>query len=57
MALPHQLLGEPGDHPLGAAVELGRNGLGQGGNLRNPHRRHLRRCRSQILPAINGQLR
>jgi hypothetical protein len=37
MALTHQFLGEPGNHPLSAAVKLGRNGLGQWSNLRNPH--------------------
>ena len=37
MALTHQLLSEPGDHSLSATVKLGRNGLGQWGNLRNPH--------------------
>ena len=37
MALPHEFLGQPGDHPLGAAVEFGWNSLCQGGNLCDPH--------------------
>ena len=50
MALTHEFLGQPGHHPLGAAVEFGGNSLGQGGNLCDPHHNisvaaGLRSCR------------
>jgi hypothetical protein len=32
-----QLLGQPGDYPFRSAIELGRNGLGQRGDLRDAH--------------------
>ena len=38
VALTHELLRQPGDDPLGPAVEFGRNRFGQRRNLRNPHR-------------------
>jgi len=37
MALTHELLGEPGDHPFRAPVEFRGNGLRQGGDLGNSH--------------------
>src|SRR6185312_11543492 len=33
-----QLVYEPGDYPLGAAIEFWRNAFGQGGDLCNAHR-------------------
>src|ERR1700687_6154211 len=43
MAERDQLLGEPGHHPFGSTVKLGRNRLRQGGDLRDMHRFHLSR--------------
>ena len=38
MAELDQLVNEPGDDPLGAAIKLRRNAFGQGSKLRDPHR-------------------
>ena len=37
VALMNKFFGEVGNHPLGAAVEVGRHAFHQRGNLRNPH--------------------
>ena len=37
MALAHQFLGQPGHHPLGAAIKGGRDAFHQGGDLRDFH--------------------
>ena len=40
MSLPDQLLGQVGHHPLGAPIQLRRDGLVQRRNLCNPHARY-----------------
>src|SRR5690349_13774923 len=40
----HQLLGQPVHDPLGPAIELWWNGLGEWRDLRNPHDRLLHGC-------------
>ena len=50
MAERDQLLGQPGDHPFGAAIQPGRNRLGQRRYLRNMHAKNPFRWSDQPGP-------
>src|SRR5689334_5451257 len=50
----HQLLGQPVHDPLGPAIELWWNGLGEWRDLRNPHDRLLHGCQPRLPKGLSS---